>query len=107
MSFLLHMFYMLLRYFPKFSCPCKQKIPYVGLRPKEASHFQDKGSSLSSLSMALNHSSSAFMDETAVTAALVSARANLATIPVLQNPREKVVAVSPQVMSLSIAIPSL
>lgn len=79
----------------------------MGLRPKEASHFRDKGSSLSSLSMALNHSSSAFMDETAVTAALVSARANLATIPVLQNPREKVVAVSPQVMSLSIAIPSL
>lgn len=83
--------------FPKFySCPCKQKIPHLGLRPKEASHLLGKGSSfLSFLSVALNHSPAASAEEIPITAALLSARDNLATVPVLlQNLREKVVAVS-------------
>lgn len=82
--------------FPEFfSCPSKQKILHLGLRPKEASHLLGKGSYLSSLSMALNHFSAASMEEIPVIAVLPSARGNLATVPVLlQNLRAKMVAVS-------------
>lgn len=82
--------------FPEFYfCPCKQKILHLGLRPKEASHLLGKGSYLSSLSMALNHFSAASVEEIPITAVLLSARGNLATVPVLlQNLRAKMVAVS-------------
>lgn len=57
---------------PKFSCPYKQTIVHLGLRPKEASHFGGKGSSLlSSPSVALNHSPAASAEEIPIIAALV------------------------------------
>lgn len=55
--------------------------------------------------MALNHSPAASVEEIPITAALVSARGNLATVPILQNLREMVVAVFPQVMSLFLFSP--
>lgn len=78
---------------PKFySSLCKQKIPHLDLKSKKASHFQGKGSSLFPPSLALSHSLPPLQN---VTAALVSARGNLATVLVLlQNLREKVAAVS-------------
>lgn len=88
------MFEVLLPCFPKdsFTPVLADRIPHLGLK---AVTFQDKGSSLlSSLSMALNHSPAASAEEIPATMALASARGHLATVPVLQNLREKVAAVS-------------
>lgn len=88
---------------PKFcSCPWKQKIPHLGFRPKETSHFQGKGSS--PLFLPIHGTASA--EEIPIAATLVSARGNLATVPVLQNLREMVVALSLP-SNVTVSIPSL
>lgn len=89
---------MLLPGFPQVLLLSLQNIWASGLRKPVT--FGARVPPSSSLSTALNHSPAASAGEIPVAAALASAGSNLATVPVLQNVREMVVAMSPQVMSL-------